>query len=103
FQWLDRTIVVSGPAALTLKTEARQLLLSQGFRPEHIPRALQPAPQAPDYYHRIKELESRDWFARAAIALNETGYGAKHSSAAKATLFLFIPAGSTHIALDPQG
>ena len=102
FQWLDRTIVVSGPAAVTLKTEARQLLLSQGFRPEQIPRVLQPAPEAPDYYQRIKELERRGWFARAAIALNETGYGAKHSSAAKATLYSLMPAGSTIIVSDPQ-
>ncbi len=102
FQWLDRTIVLSGPAALTLKTEARQLLLSQGFRPEEIPRVLQPVAEPPDYYQRIKELESRDWFARAAIALNETGYGAKHSSAAKATLYSLMPAGSTIIVSDPQ-
>ncbi|HSE43923.1 MAG TPA: hypothetical protein VLA89_01195, partial [Gemmatimonadales bacterium] len=66
FQWLDRTIVIAGPAAVTLKTAARELLLSQGFRAEQVPPALRPVPHPPDYDQRVRELESRGWFARAA-------------------------------------
>ncbi|HSE65602.1 MAG TPA: hypothetical protein VLB12_01360, partial [Gemmatimonadales bacterium] len=102
FQWLDRTIVINGPAALTLKTAARELLLSQGFHPDQIPKVLQPVAKPSDYDQRVNELGSRGWFARAAIALNETGYGAKHSSAAKATLYSLMPSGSTIIVSDPQ-
>jgi hypothetical protein len=102
FRWLDRTMVLRGPAALTLKQEARVLLLSQGFREEEIPRVLRPEPSLPDSRSRPSNPEANGWSPRAAIAMNATGYGPKHATAAKAALYTLMPRGSVMVATDPQ-
>jgi len=96
YRWFDRTIVLRGPAALSLKGAARRLLLRQGFAEADLPDALRPAsdatpPPPPD-----------GWIARAAIVMNQTGYGEKRATAAKAVLYSLMPPGSTIIASDPQ-
>lgn len=102
FRWLDRTLVLRGPAAVALKREAYALLLSQGIRAEEIPAVLHPAPGPPDLEQRVLELERLGWSARVAVAVNATGYGPKHASAAKAALYTLLPAGCTIVAADPQ-
>jgi len=102
YGWLDRTIVLRGPAAVEVKTAAREMLLSQGFRAADIPRMLQPDVKPADYAERVAGLARGGWFARAAIVFNETGYAPKHATAAKAALYSLMPAGSTIIANDPQ-
>jgi hypothetical protein len=102
YQWLDRTLVVRGPAAVTLKTEARALLRSQGFRESEIPPVLRADPIPADMASQVAELESRGWEARVAIAINTPGYGPKRATAAKAALYTLLPPGCTIIAADPQ-
>jgi hypothetical protein len=102
YRWLDRTIILRGPAAVTIRTAARELLRSQGFRDEEIPRGLREEPRTLDLAHQISALEARGWTARALIAMNEVGYGAKHATAAKAALYTLMPAGSVIVATDPQ-
>jgi hypothetical protein len=102
-RWIDRTIVLRGPAALTIKTEARALLLSQGFSEEEVPLALMPIELPSDRDHRIEQMEvDSNWFARAAIVMNATGYGPKHATAAKAALYTLMPPGSLIWLADPQ-
>lgn len=102
-RWIDRTIVIRGPAALTIKTEARALLLSQGFHEDEIPLVLQPVEPLPDRDHRIEQMEvDSNWFARAAIVMNATGYGPKRATAAKAALYTLMPPGSLIWLADPQ-
>jgi hypothetical protein len=100
FQWLDRTLVVRGPAAVTLKTEARALLRSQGFREDEIPPVLRADPVSVDASAR--EPVGREGGARVAIAMNVPGYGPKRATAAKAALYSLLPAGCTIVAADPQ-
>jgi len=102
FQWLDRTMVVRGPAAVTLKTEARALLRSQGYGEAEIPAVLRADSFPPDLGSRVADLERRGWDARVAIAMNLPGYGPKRASAAKAALYTLLPAGCTIVAADPQ-
>ena len=102
-RWIDRTIVIRGPAALTIKTEARALLLSQGFHEDEIPLVLRPVEPLPDRDHRIEQMEvDSNWYARAAIVMNTTGYGPKHATAAKAALYTLMPPGSLIWLADPQ-
>ena len=102
FRWLDRTLLLRGPAAVALKREARELLLSQGFHRDDIPAVLRAAPAPADLAERVAALERLGWSARAAIAVNATGHGPKHATAAKAALYTLLPAGCTIVAADPQ-
>jgi len=102
FQWLDRTLVVRGPAAAVLKNEARTLMLRQGFTEAEVPAVLRPDSSAPDRASQIAALERQGWDARLAIAINEPGFGPKRATAAKAALYTLLPPGCTIVAADPQ-
>ncbi|HEU5041379.1 MAG TPA: hypothetical protein VFT84_11180, partial [Gemmatimonadales bacterium] len=102
FQWLDRTLIVRGRAAVTLKSEARALLRSQGFAEAEIPLVLRPDSAPPDLAERVAALEAGGWRARVGIAMNAPGYGPKRATAAKAALYTLLPAGCTIVAADPQ-
>ena len=102
YQWLDRTLVVRGPAAVTLKTEARALLRSQGFREDEIPPVLRADPDSAGIVSQVAELKRRGWAARLAIAMNVPGYGPKRATAAKAALYTLLPTGCSIVAADPQ-
>jgi hypothetical protein len=102
FQWLDRTLIVRGSAAVTLKSEARALLRSHGFGDGEIPRVLRPDSAPADLDRRVAALEAAGWRARVGIAMNIPGYGPKRATAAKAALYTLLPAGCTIVAADPQ-
>jgi hypothetical protein len=94
-----------GPALLNLKHAARDVLLSQGFKPEEIPYPLRPKPLAPDYYEviqkKVTEAGPFGVYNRALEAHNETGYGPKLTSVLKASLYNLMPPGTTIIMPDP--
>jgi hypothetical protein len=97
--WEDRAIVVQGPALLSLKEQARQLLLSQGLRPDQIPFPLRPREKAADYARRVAAEVARQKTEgilgqRAMELHNLTGYNAKPIDVAKATLYELMPRGS---------
>jgi hypothetical protein len=101
--WEDRAILAEGPAFLTLKDAARQVLLNQGFLPDQIPWELQPKEKPGDYDQRVREAQRgariRD-NVRAMELHNQTGFNPKPINAAKAALYTLMPAGSVVKAPD---
>jgi hypothetical protein len=93
--WEDRSLLVRGPAALPLKTAARELLISQGIPPERVPHALLPRPRAPDHEQRVRAATQRNQQPLRALQVhNATGFGSKDVNVAKAVLYTLMPAGS---------
>jgi len=100
--WEDRSILAEGPALLTLKYAARDLLLNQGIEQDQIPYALQPRPLAPNYQDAIEDHRDHSRInARAMEIHNQTGYRPKPLNVAKATLYSLMPRGSVILAPDP--
>ena len=97
--WEDRGVIVRGPDNLHLKRAAKELLLSQGFKPDEIPYALRDK-ELPLYYgalvqDRIARLAGQG--RRAARLLdvhNDTGCGRKDVDIARGTLYNIMPAGT---------
>jgi hypothetical protein len=90
--WEDRAVMLQGPAALSLRDEARALLESQGITGGSVPHVLRPHPWPADYWRRVRaEIDSMDrWGGVATRAMelhNETGYAWKRINVAKATIF----------------
>ena len=98
--WEDRAVVIRGPAALRVKTAARELLEQQGFRPDEIPFPLRPLEKPVDYETRVDSVVSvlRDLVtAHAGDALqlhNKTGFADKPINVEKAILYSLMPPGS---------
>jgi phosphatidylserine/phosphatidylglycerophosphate/cardiolipin synthase-like enzyme len=98
--WEDRAVVIRGPAALRVKTAARELLEQQGFKPDEIPFPLRALDKPADYQARvdsgtaaIADLIS----AHAGDALqlhNKTGFADKPINVEKAILYSLMPSGS---------
>lgn len=110
-RWEDRALMVRGPALLSLKRAARQVLLNQGFGDEEIPFSLKPRPLAPDYQARIDadvdrrfaDLSGEDLEIRLSSAMqlhNQVGYTPKYVNVLKATLYTLMPPGSVIKAPD---
>ena len=93
--WDDRGFRLRGPAALEAREALRRNLLGQGVAPDQIPEILRAARGSvqPDTNPRN--------VARALHVHNETGFGAKQSSVARAMLYTLAPAGSVIIVPDP--
>ena len=92
--WDDRALLVRGPAALDAKRAARELLLSQGFAADEIPRSLRPIPVPGDYAQRVAALEDDGWTQLGLQVHNATGYGPKPANLVKAALYELMPPGS---------
>ena len=92
--WDDRAILVRGPALVSLKDKARELLLSQGFKAGEIPAPLRSIPKPSNYNDLVAELEAKGWRAVAMQVHNLTGYGQKDSNVAKGILYTLMPKGS---------
>ena len=98
-EWEDRAIIVQGPALLSLKGQARRMLLSQGLRPEQIPFPLRPRERAADYDQRVAAEVVRQrgegiLGQRGMELHNLTGYDDKPIDVAKAVLYTLMPRGS---------
>jgi hypothetical protein len=98
--WEDRAVVIRGPAALRVKTAARELLEQQGFKPEEIPFPLRPLDKPTDYQARVDSgtaaIEDQI-SAHAGDALqlhNKTGFADKPINVEKAILYSLMPPGS---------
>jgi hypothetical protein len=97
--WEDRAMMLQGPAALSVRDEARALLESQGITEGSVPHVLRPRPKRADYDRRVRAvIDSMDrWggVATRAVELhNETGYAWKRINVAKATIFNLAAPGS---------
>ncbi len=94
--WEDRSLLVRGPVALHLKLATRELLLSQGMKPDEIPPMLRAMPQAADYDAKIRTAMSAgaQQSVRALGVHNQTGFGNKDVNVTKAVLYTLMPPGS---------
>jgi hypothetical protein len=90
--WEDRSLMVAGPVLLSLKTAARELLLSQGLAAAELPMALRPDARVapPDTDVAADGAPA----TRAALLVNGTGYLPKPLNVAKAVLYSLMPPGS---------
>jgi len=94
--WEDRALLVRGPAILGLKTEARNLFLSQGFTEDEVPYPLRAVPK-PHNYDALVAKNAQPIGGRVSRALqvhNLTGYAPKRVDVAKAILYTLMPSGS---------
>ena len=103
--WEDRAIIVKGPAILTLKTEARLLLLQQGLSEFQIPYPLRPREKNELYEAEVlgaiaaqRSLGELD--QRAMELHNRTGFQDKPIDVARAVLYSLMPPGSVVKAPD---
>ena len=96
--WEDRAIMAQGPVLITLKEQARQVLLSGGLSPAEIPYPLRPRPRPANYHAHIDAMIARErdtgQSQRAMELHNLTGFGDKPINVAKATLYTLMPRGS---------
>jgi hypothetical protein len=99
--WEDRALVISGPAALEVKNQARALLKSQGFSDQQMPEPLRAKPFAPDYEEKVEEVRTLLEGGARAIQLHDgTGYMMKPINVLKAILYTLMPPGS--VIIDPD-
>jgi hypothetical protein len=99
--WEDRGILLQGPAALSIKNAARELLIQQGFSEEEIPFPLRPRPKPAEYEEIVRaEMAAGNAISRALELHNETGHGPKLINVLKATLYTLMPPGSVLIIPD---
>lgn len=98
--WEDRAMLVRGPALLSLKDAAREVLLQQGLNDSQIPKPLRSLTKPPDYEERLQGLRAGGWEAKVLGVHNQTGFRPKRITALKATLYSLMPAGSTIIVPD---
>ncbi|MBU8921025.1 MAG: hypothetical protein KOO63_04300 [Bacteroidales bacterium] len=101
--WEDRAIMAVGPALLSLKKDARQLLLNHGFKPEEIPWPLRAGEKPSSYQARIDSFiettsegaTSRFEMHSKAVQLhNQTGYNPKPINVMRAVTWSLMPPGS---------
>ena len=99
--WEDRALVLSGPAALEVKSQARELLVSQGFDEDQIPEPLRPKPFGADYEQKLEEYSASVQGGGRAMQLhNGTGYLMKPINVAKAVLYTLMPPDA--VIIDPD-
>jgi phosphatidylserine/phosphatidylglycerophosphate/cardiolipin synthase-like enzyme len=94
--WEDRGYRLRGPAALEVRAAARRALRTNGFRDEDIPPPLAIVTREPK-----ADSSQTTYVGRALQVHNETGFGRKESSVARAMLYNLAPPGSVIIVPDP--
>jgi hypothetical protein len=93
--WDDRALLVRGPAALHTKEAAREVLLTQSFKPAEIPACLRPIRKPDNYDEMVQALVAKGWRHRAMQGHSPTGYfGPKNANLIKAVIYNLMPAGS---------
>jgi hypothetical protein len=91
--WEDRAVLLRGPAALGLKDEARELLLSQGFSEDEVPWPLRKLDKPASYDSAVAAvIDSVHYSSWGVMQLhNRTGYQIKRAGVAKAVLYTMMP------------
>jgi len=94
--WEDRAVLLTGPAALGIKDEARELLLSQGFSEDEVPWPLRKLDKPASYDSAVAAVvDSVHYSSWGVMQLhNRTGYQIKRAGVAKAVLYTMMPARS---------
>lgn len=99
--WDDRIMIIQGPAALSLKEDARALLKQNGFRDEQIPVPLRARAFAPDYEAKLAAMKAEGFDAHAMVLHNEVGFGPKKASVAQMAMLTLAQPGSLVVIPDP--
>jgi hypothetical protein len=94
-------MMVQGPVLLSLKDDARQLLLNQGLGARDVPWELQSKPMVPEYERIVADTLAAmgDWGWDMQLH-NQIGFRFKAVSIFKATLYSLMPPGSVIKAPD---
>jgi hypothetical protein len=96
--WDDRALLLRGPAAITAKAEARDLLRAHGVRSADIPEVLRPSSDADS----LSVLGGDPRNVATVMQLhNEPGFGRKSSTVARAMMYSLMPRGSMMVVPDP--
>ncbi|MGE5179468.1 MAG: hypothetical protein ACM3PF_10270 [Bacteroidota bacterium] len=98
--WEDRSLLLRGAALVQLKSEARNLLLHQGFSEARIPECLRARSYPADYAERCAKMQADSMSAAVNVLVNETGYGPKEATVLKAALYNLAPPGSRLLCYD---
>jgi hypothetical protein len=98
--WEDRSLLVRGAGLVRLKSAARGLLLSQGFREDEIPLCLRAQAHGERHASTLDSLSQDGWSDDLLVTMNETGWGPKQSTVLKAILYNLMPRGALMIAPD---
>lgn len=96
--WEDRGYRIRGPAALEARAALRRALFANGLHEDQLPEALQFATRS---LATADERVARRDFARVLHVHNETGFGTKAASVARAMLYSLAPPGSVIVVPDP--
>ena len=93
--WEDRSVMVTGPMLVELKTAVRELLVAQGMPDRDVPQPLRVDPRPLGYDSILAAGQREDSFTARAVQLtNGTGFQAKPLDVAKALLYSLMPPGS---------
>lgn len=98
--WEDRSLIIRGTETARIKTAARELLVSQGVRPDEIPFVLRARPYPPSFALTCDSLRTAGWTASVLTTTNGTGYRDKSSSVLKAAIYNLMQRGSVLLAPD---
>jgi hypothetical protein len=92
--WEDRAIILQGPAALTARDAAREVLETNGLRGDALPPPLRAGALAPDYASRANALVALGADARVLQVHNRTGWGDKDATFVQMLLYDLAPPGT---------
>ncbi|MBL8959170.1 MAG: hypothetical protein JNJ98_04895, partial [Gemmatimonadetes bacterium] len=96
--WDDRALLLRGPAAITAKAAARELLASHGVRAADLPEVLRVAQGATTRTSLGGDPRN---VATVMQLHNVPGFGRKSSTVARAMLYSLMPRGSMMVVPDP--
>jgi hypothetical protein len=99
--WEDRGYRLRGPAALEVRAALRRALKRGGFEDTDIPEPLRVIKGAPPAATTERSANAGDYVGRALQVHNETGFGSKQSSVARAMLYNLASPGSVIVVPDP--
>ena len=99
-EWEDRSVLVRGPVLLALKTAARKLFLSQGFREDEVPFYLQARNRPEMNADHHEEEHETDFTTPTLIVMNDTGYGNKQGTVLKAVIYNLLPRDGVLYSMD---
>ena len=91
--WEDRTLAVRGTEIVRVKDAARALLISQGLKPDQLPRFLRERPYPAGFAQTCDSLRAAGWTAAVLTVTNGTGFRTKSASVLKAAIYNLMTRG----------
>ena len=98
--WDDRSVLIRGPALVSIKSAARELFLGQGFDSTEVPYYLQARDYPEGYWEKCTALREMGWTTSLIAVFNQTGFGRKQATILKVALYNLMLPGSVIIIPD---